>query len=86
MTQKELRKLATLVGRVIETTNILHQPLADALYKDITDATDDRILDILIEHMECMQLFEAYNRYDKQACYQDIDKLLDIIDSLKPRE
>ena len=79
MTKKEKNKLAMLVTKILDVTNILSPVLEEALYKRIIESGDKDVLDILISHFDTMKTYEIYNRFDHEASVRDIENLLNII-------
>ena len=79
MTSKEKDKLAFLVGSIIDFTAILHPVSADVLLERIKQSEDKDILNILIEHMEEIRIFQIYRRFDHEASVRDIECLLNLI-------
>jgi len=86
MTQKEIDKLLILTGEIIENTTILHPPAADLFTKQLLKVEDKDILDVLINHVRFIRIYEIYNRFNAKASENDITALLDVIEKLGKQE
>jgi len=83
VTKGEKEKLAGLVTKMIEFSNILHPPAADRLIGVISESKDSDILDVLGTHLDYINVYALYQRFDHEASLRDIENLLGIINNEK---
>jgi len=79
MNRKEKKKLALLVSKVIDCSEILHAPSGGILFDKISESLDEDILDVLMDHMDMIKLYLVYERFNREASARDISKLMSII-------